>query len=463
MENNLFDDILPPESEVDEKMSTDDDPTNLEDPEEDMVDAVEYAKVKKNFLRKLIVRSVKLLAKVDKQKRKWRKSKDVNVFDVEKQLLGNLRVSEENKTKKMQCLLANEKSMQSYFWSARKSQNMDTKQIIEAEFPGCRKEIPECETWNVYGDSARAIEIAAYHEYGAIHRIKKSSLPKNTLIIDGRFVYAMKNKPVPSIEEMTGAHVDLNRKLDARLCARGFRETMTENVSAPTVDIATIRVALGIIPIKKWSFRVIDISRAYLQAHDLERTVILQPPKGTEPDDAIVWKCVKPIYGLCDSTKNWAIAMKDFLIKETGARQSIADPALFYWSGWKQHSFFQRELPQSFDAIRNNIDPINILGDHESKIVHGFCTVHVDDILMSGSDKFLNWLTEMINNRFWTKSFDENDASYLGMHITKRKDGSIVVDSKELRGTNQGGQDLPTKNERSQFYSYRGGRGELSS
>ena len=37
----------------------------------------------------------------------------------------------------------------------------------------------------------------------------------------------------------------------------------------------------------------------------------------------------------------------------------------------------------------------------------------------------------MINNRFWTKTFDENDTSYLGMHITKRKDGSIVVDSKE--------------------------------
>ena len=78
----------------------------------------------------------------------------------------------------MQCLLANGQSTQSYFWSARKSKNMDTKQIIEAEFPGRRKEIPGNETWNVYGDEARAIEIAAYHEYGAISRVKKSSLPK---------------------------------------------------------------------------------------------------------------------------------------------------------------------------------------------------------------------------------------------------------------------------------------------
>ena len=85
--------------------------------------------------------------------------------------------------------------------------------------------------------------------------LKNRHYQKNTLIIDGRFVYTMKNKPVSSIEEMAGAHVDLNRKVDARLCARGFRETMTENVSAPTVDIATIRVALGIIPIIKMGFQ----------------------------------------------------------------------------------------------------------------------------------------------------------------------------------------------------------------
>ena len=137
-DNNLFDDILPPESEADDNMSLNSDPMNLPDPEEDMVDAVEYAKVKKNFLCKLIVHSVKLLVKVDKQKQKMKKSNEINLFDVAKQLLGNLRESEENKTEKLQCLLANEKSMQSYFWSARKSKNMDTKQIIEAEFPGCR-------------------------------------------------------------------------------------------------------------------------------------------------------------------------------------------------------------------------------------------------------------------------------------------------------------------------------------
>jgi len=132
--------------------------------------------------------------------------------------------------------------------------------------------------------------------------------------------------------------------------------------------------------------------------------VILQPPKGVENDPEIVWKCVKPIYGLCDSTKNWAVTMREFLIKSAGARQSVADPALFYWSGWKQKSFFERKLPTNFDDLRENNEPINILGDHESKNVYGFCTVHVDDILMAGGDKFLTWLTEKIEQKVLDKN-----------------------------------------------------------
>ena len=58
--------------------------------------------------------------------------------------------------------------------------------------------------------------------------------------------------------------------------------------------------------------------------------------EASKNDPDIIWKRIKPIYGLCDSTKNWAVTMRDFLINDTGARQSIADPALFYWSGWKQ-------------------------------------------------------------------------------------------------------------------------------
>ena len=92
--------------------------------------------------------------------------------------------------------------------------------------------------------------------------------------------------------------------------------------------------------------------------------------------------------------------------------------------------FFERNLPTNFDDLGENNEPINILGEHESKNVYGFCTVHVDDILMAGSDKFLTWLTGKIEQRFWTKTFEENDANYLGMHIVRREDGTIVVDSK---------------------------------
>ena len=65
-------------------MSLNFDPMNLPEAEEDMMDAVEYAKVKKNCLRKMIVHSIKLLVKIDKQKLKAKKSKEINLFDVDK-------------------------------------------------------------------------------------------------------------------------------------------------------------------------------------------------------------------------------------------------------------------------------------------------------------------------------------------------------------------------------------------
>ena len=73
--------------------------------------------------------------------------------------------------------------------------------------------------------------------------------------------------------EMTGSHIDLNRRLDARLCVQGYPEEMTEDTQSPTAQLETTRAICAIIPIKKWNFAVVDVSRAYLQADDLERDV----------------------------------------------------------------------------------------------------------------------------------------------------------------------------------------------
>ena len=131
-------------------------------------------------------------------------------------------------------------------------------------------------------------------------------------MISGRFVYTMKEKPCGAEGEMTESHIDLVRKLDARLCARGFLETATENVSAPTISIHTVRAILAIVPTLGWKIRIVDVSRAFLQSENLERELYLDPPKGAELEANVKWKVLKPIYGLCDATKYWHNAFKTF-------------------------------------------------------------------------------------------------------------------------------------------------------
>ena len=113
---------------------------------------------------------------------------------------------------------------------------------------------------------------------------------------------------------------------------------MAEDVQSPTAQIETTRTICAIIPILKWNFAVIDVSRAYLQSHDLKRDVYVKPPKGAMEDNEIYWKAKKPLYGLADSTKNWAKTVIDFAIS-TGAVQSTADPSLFLWTQYKREEW----------------------------------------------------------------------------------------------------------------------------
>ena len=66
-------------------------------------------------------------------------------------------------------------------------------------------------------------------------------------LIDGRFVYTMKNKPIAVGHKKTGAYVEENMKLDARFRVSGFQEFADANASAPTGQLQRIRVRLALI------------------------------------------------------------------------------------------------------------------------------------------------------------------------------------------------------------------------
>ena len=97
--------------------------------------------------------------------------------------------------------------------------------------------------YNKHGAAARKIEIEAVEKHGAPDRISFSQIPNGGSLIEGRFVYTIKNKPTSAGYGETGAYLDENRKLDARFCAEGFQELVGANAAAPTVQLQSIRIA----------------------------------------------------------------------------------------------------------------------------------------------------------------------------------------------------------------------------
>ena len=59
-----------------------------------------------------------------------------------------------------------------------------------------RKEIPKEQTQNKYMGAARKIEIDAVGKHGTFIRVPFSEIPDGESLIEGRFVYKIKNKPI---------------------------------------------------------------------------------------------------------------------------------------------------------------------------------------------------------------------------------------------------------------------------
>ena len=138
---------------------------------------------------------------------------------------------------------------------------------------------------------------------------------------------------------------------------------------------------------------------------------------------------LKPIYGLRDATKYWHNTFKKFL-GNVGARESIADPAMFYWSEHAQESFFGKATCKSwgdFDLVKL---PAEINEGIKKGKVFGCIAIHVDDIAISGRKTFADWFTIQVQRRFDTKEFSEGKFCHLGMQIEQLYDGSILTQAK---------------------------------
>lgn len=151
--------------------------------------------------------------------------------------------------------------------------------------------------------------------------VKKTSIPKNALIVKSRWVFNVKQED------------ENNERFKARIVAKGFTQERGINYIdkyAPVMRFETLRLVFSIAAMNKWSMKQLDAKNAFLNGK-LDHKVYLEPPDGLSKNKDEVWKLERSLYGLKQSPRIWYLTIAKVL-KDNGFENSIVDPCMF----WKQ-------------------------------------------------------------------------------------------------------------------------------
>ena len=142
----------------------------------------------------------------------------------------------------------------------------------------------------------------------------------------------------------------------ARLVIRGFEEKSSPQSDSPTANKCVIRLFLAISNIRNFKLKALDVKRAFLQSNQIQRTILVRPPKEFRKSNEIVWKLNKYVYGLNDAARGWFITVRKVLLN-LGFESVKLDNSTFVY--------------------------------HAEKQLQGFIVVHVDDFLLGGTSNYI--------------------------------------------------------------------------
>ena len=101
-------------------------------------------------------------------------------------------------------------------------------------------------------------------------------------------------------------HDGLKKDIKARLCLRGFKETDKPRSDSPTVDRISNKILYTIAGNEGWGIECIDVTSAFLQGEELDRSLFVIPPKEVNMP-GFLWRMKKAAYGLNDASRRWWI------------------------------------------------------------------------------------------------------------------------------------------------------------
>lgn len=189
--------------------------------------------------------------------------------------------------------------------------------------------------------------------------------------------------------------------IKARLVARGFEEILTDQVDAPTVNVTSLFISFSIIASKKWTVEALDVTSAFLQSKNLKRDVFIKPPADFRTQ-GIIWKLLKPMYGLGDSARHWYLTLTDHL-KSVECAISKLDKSLF-------RAYYNNKMS-------------------------GILLTHVDDVFYAGNTNFREEIIRSLLKTFKISRQDTGTFTYLGLQIRQEPSHLISVCQDEYAST----------------------------
>lgn len=180
----------------------------------------------------------------------------------------------------------------------------------------------------------------------------------------------------------------------ARLVAQGFSQKYGEDydeVFAPVTRSSTFRLLLSVSGKRKLKIKQFDIKTAFLNGELTEEIYLKQPPGFVINNQ--VYKLKKSLYGLKQAARVWNLTIHKVLVDD-GFIQSQADKCLY---------------------IKN-------VNNKECYLI-----IHVDDILVAGTDmEIINQTHDILSKHFKVK--DLGTVKYfLGITVTQDNDENFYI------------------------------------
>ena len=182
------------------------------------------------------------------------------------------------------------------------------------------------------------------------------------------------------------------KKVKARLVARGFEEDEDMDKDSPTCSKEGLRAVLMLIEHQEWKTRSMDISGAYLQGKRMQRDVYLEPPK--EYRNGNLWKLKKTVYGLKDAAREWYLSVRDAL-KSIGVKECLNDSAIYY--------------------------------ERKEGILQRIIALHVDEFIWGGNKNFFEGTIRNLKDKFNFGKEEEGNFKFLGMQIYKNEMNELCM------------------------------------